>query len=329
MNKLFTRYLNSAAFFDTPNDQGTKPPEKPPVDPRAAAQAERDAITVDDSTNGRDNEENENNEGDEENEGQEEEEQEEGENDEGESDVVDDKTKQPPENETDEQKTKRLAQEKEERKVARQQRKWDKLAAEKTAAEKKVQELEAKLAEKPVEGLTEEEVTRRAEELANQKLNAKQREAAQKSFEDKCDALEADAIKINKDYNAHLNELVEELGKVPGELIVALAELDNENGGEVLNHLVTNIDEAEDIFELKNNPAKLTLKLVRISDKLKAAKTPSPRQRSRVPAPIKPVNESADRGDATTAPLTGKEDMDLFAQKRAKQIAARREARGY
>jgi hypothetical protein len=312
--KSITHYLNSATFFDKENEGGSDA-----VDPKAAAAAERAAIQVDESSSKRPTSSEENNDENNDNEEDDDDEEEEGE-EEGEE-------KQEEENnndneETDEQKTVRLAKEKEERKQARQQRKWDRLAAERDEQRRRADALEAKLKELPVDGLTEEEVERRAEEKAAKKLAAKEAELAQRQFEETIDSLEAQAVKANKNFNVELSAMVEELGMVPGEVISVLADLDNKNGGEVLNYLASNIDEAEDIFELKKSPSKLALKLIRISDKIKGDTKPvaNIRRRSNVPDPIAPVGEG--RNDPGNGPLTGKESMDDWVAKRNKQAEA-------
>jgi hypothetical protein len=303
------KYLYSSAAFEKPNEGAE--------DTRTDAQKERDAIAVSESTSKNPPETPENEENEEEQEEENEEEEEHEENEEQEKDLNEPNKEK--KEETDEEKETRLAAEKAQRKADRQQRKWDKLAAEKTAAEAKVKELEAKLKENPVEGLTEEEVERRAEAKAELKLAERNQQNAQKEFEKTIDKLEADAIKVDTNFPKALSSLVEEIGMVPGEIINVLADLDNENGGEVLSYLANNVDEAEDIYELKKNPSRLALKLVRISDKLKEAKKAPRKERSRVPEPIIPVSEG---GDKQNSPLTGKEDMETWVAKRNRQAEA-------
>jgi len=306
-----TRFLNTAAFLLAPPD-----------DTRSAAQIERDSITVSETTNGREPEKEVDEkgevEGDENEEGDEEADEEEGE---GEEEKEVEK-----ENETEAQKATRLEKEREDRKQARIQKRIDKAVAAEKAAKAEAAELRRQLAEKPVEGLTEEEVDRRAEEKAAAKLTAKQKADQQKEFEATCDKLEAAAIKEDKDFSTKVAAMVEEIGQpIPGIMMNIIADLDNENGGEVLSHLVNNVDEAEELFGLPER--KMTQKLMRLSDKLKEAKKPPARQRSGAPAPLTPVNEG--RANQTNRPLTGKEDMEQFAATRARQVAERRKARGY
>ena len=326
MNIFRNRFLNTASFLLAPPDI---PNEN--EDTRSEDQKQRDAIEISDSTDENNNKNgssssDENEEDEEENEEDEEENDDENEDDDEEN-KNEDENKKEDENkeETDEEKTARLTQEKEDRRQARQQRKWDKLAAEKTAAEKRVQELEARLKEHPVEGLTEEEVQRRAAELAATKLAEQQAKDAKKKFEDTCDSLESVAIKTDKDFSKKIVEVTSELGPIPAPIIEVLGDLEHGNGGQVLAYLADNIDEAEDLYELRDNPRRLDRALSKISDKLKEAEKKPKRERSNLPAPIEPVGNS--RQESTR--ITGKETQEEFNAKRAKQIAERQSQRGY
>ena len=326
MNIFRNRFLNTASFLLAPPDMPNEI-----EDNRSEAQKQRDAIEISDSTDENNNKNgssssDENEEDEEENEEDEEENDDENEDDDEEN-KNEDENKKEDENkeETDEEKTARLTQEKEDRRQARQQRKWDKLAAEKTAAEKRVQELEARLKEHPVEGLTEEEVQRRAAELAATNLAEQQAKAAQKKFEDTCDSLESAAIKTDKDFSKKIVEVTSELGPIPAPIIEVLGDLEHGNGGQVLAYLADNIDEAEDLYELRDNPRRLDRALSKISDKLKEAEKKPKRERSNLPAPIEPVGNS--RQESTR--ITGKETQEEFNAKRAKQIAERQSQRGY
>lgn len=321
---LFTRYLNSAAVFIPPDDTAAK---------------QREEIQVTASTHNENENQNNNSEGAQDetensNQNQDEENQDDGENS-SDEDTEDDKENEngetgteDTENETEEQKEKRISKEREERKAARQQRKWDRLAAEKTAAENRVRELEAQLKETPNEGLTEEEVERRAEEKALLKLQEKQATEAKKAFDDNCDALEAQAAKAAKitveQFRADLRELVNDLGPIPTDMINALADLDNKNGGQVLNYLMDNIDEAEELYALGS--IKMAQRLVRISDKIADAEKPKPKPRSNLPRPIEAINESGRKGSEQ---LNDKMSMDDFVRIRNKQTEEYRKSKGY
>lgn len=312
MNIFRTKFLNTAAFLSAPPDET-----------RSAAQIERDSISINESTVGREPKEpekeekevaeevTENEEGEEE-EGEEEEE-------ESEEEVV--------ASETDEQKAARVEKEKEDRKQARIQKRIDKAVANEKAAKAETEALRKQLAEKTVDGLSEEEVERRAEAKAAEKLTAKQKVDAQKEFENTCDKLEAAALKIDKDFSTKVSAMVEEIGQpIPGAMMNIIADLDNENGGDVLSYLVNNVDEAEELYGLSER--KMTQKLMRLSDKLKDAKKPPVKQRSGAPAPLTPVNEG--RANQTNRPLTGKEDMEQFVRIRNKQAEEYRKSKdGY
>lgn len=321
MFKLRNHFINTTSMLLAPPNEGEE-------DTRSEAQKARDAVNMNDSTeNNDDNKDDANEEEKEEREDEEDkDENEEDEEDDSDDNKEDEEKEDKEKEETEEEKIARLAAEKEERKQARIQRKFDKIAAEKTAAENRVKELERQLAEKPIEGLTEEEVQRRAEALADTKLTEKQIKDAKKAFEDNCDKLEDAATKSDKNFPRAVNELTTELGPIPAVIINTLIDLDNDNGGEVLAYLAKNVDEAEDLYDLRDNERKLTIKLTRISDKLKEEKKPARRERSAVPPPIDTVGGNARE---TSVRITGKETQEEFNAKRAKQEEARRAQRGY
>ena len=306
---------------DTPIE-GDKEQEQQ-EDDRTDAQKQRDSIEVSDSTDKKDNIGSDNKDADDDNDDNDNDNDEDENEDDDEADENKEKNKN--EEETDEQKSARIAKEKEDRREARVQKRIDKAVAAQRAAEARAEAAEAKLKEQPIEGLTEEEVQRRADALAATKLAEKQAQDNKKKFEDTCDNLEAVAIKTDKEFSRKVVEMTTEIGPIPAPIIEILAELDNENGGEVLAYLANNIDEAEDLFELKSNERKLTAKLVRISDKVKEASKKPKRERSNLPAPIEPVGNS--RQESTR--ITGKETQEEFNAKRAKQEAEKRAARGY
>ena len=316
MNLFLLRYLNSVKMFDAPNDQGAK-------DTRTPAQIERDAIKVE-SHQGRAKDDNEG-ESDQSSESHEDEEDDdEDEDEEKEENEEEDENK---EDETDEEKAARIANEKEERRQSRTQKRIDKLTASNKNYEAEIKKLKLQLEAKPIEGVTDEDIERMADERANKKLQAQLLEKAQKEFDRLCDKLESAAIKVDPKFPDKVKEMVEEIGSpIPSSLMNIIGDLDNENGGDVLNYLTDNIEEAEELYTLSER--KMTQKIIRISDKLKANEKPvrNAKQRSNAPEPIKPIQERNVNNDMT---LTGKESMDDFARKRAKQVEERRKARGY
>lgn len=233
--------------------------------------------------------------------------------------------------ETEEEKAERVAKEKEEkeakriRKEERQQRKWDRLAAERNAALEEAERLRKQIAENNPDGLTEEEVERRAEEKANKKLQEQEQLRKAREFDKSIRDLEIAAKKVDPKFEDKLNNMTGELDrKLPGEIISILVDLDHKNGGEVLNYLTDNIDEADDIFDM--SPHKMTQRLIRISDKLKDAKKDGKTSTRRtLPPPLNTVRESG-RPESTT--LTGKEDMDTFVRMRERQSEQYRKSKG-
>lgn len=321
MFKLRNHFINTTSMLLAPPNEGEE-------DTRSEAQKARDAVNMNDSTENNDDNKDDDNE-EEKEEGEDEEDKDENEEDE-EDDSDDNKEDEEKEDkekeETEEEKIARLAAEKEERREKRVQKRIDKAVAAQKAAEARAEAAEAKLKETPVEGLTEEEVQRRAEALAATKLTEKQIKDAKKAFEDNCDKLEDAATKSDKNFPRAVNELTTELGPIPSVIINTLIDLDNDNGGEVLAYLAKNVDEAEDLYDLRDNERKLTIKLTRISDKLKEEKKPARRSPSNVPAPIDTVSGSTRE---TSVRITGKETQEEFNAKRAKQEEARRAQRGY
>lgn len=318
---FYEKYMSSAAFrHDANNDNGSS--EKTPAELAAEA---RGNIKVDVSSRSVE-ESTENNQQQEEENSEEENEEEEGEEEEEEN--------SPPENETEEQKQDRLAKEKEEKEAAkakrkedRVQRRIDKAVAAQKEAETELAKLRAQLQEKPVEGLTEEEVERRAQLKADEAVKTKEAERIRKDFEKKCDDLQAGAIKVNKEFDKNVNEMASEIGAIPEPIIYILSDLDNANGAEVLEYLAKpdNIDEMEEIYKMSVHKA--TTKLVRLSDKLKDAKKAPPRKQSAVPPPVNPIAENGRRND--TMPKNPTQNMDEFIRIRNKQIDERRKAKGY
>jgi hypothetical protein len=114
-------------------------------------------------------------------------------------------------------------------------------------------------------------------------------------------------------------------------MIGILVDLDNENGGKVLNYLTQNVDEYEDIYSLSEG--RMTAKLIRLSDKIKAeddkAKAGKKKEHSNVPPPVTPVNEGRDVRTANAIPANPTKNMDDFVRIRNAQEAERRKQRGY
>lgn len=296
MNKLLLRYLNSAAVF-APKEDGTPTPEEVIAEQRKNIKVE--SVKPEDDKDKEIDDEDDDKESD---------------------DDKDDK-----DDETEEQKTARLAAEKDEketRKKERQQRKWDKLAAEKTAAEKEVKELKAQLAEKPVEGLTEEEVERRAAEKAKTLTQQQQQEREQNEWKKKADDLIKDAKKIDKEFEKKINEVATETGiLMPGFMIDILADLDNDNGHEILAMMAKDEDLYEELCELSER--RMIKRLDKMSDEIKAKAKAPKKEPSNLPDPIEPINDGTNnRGNAL--PSSPLKNMDEYVRIRALQTAEAR-----
>lgn len=310
MKHLLTKYLNSVAVFEGPNDKGAP-------DPKDVAKEQREAIKVEvadskqvDPLNPDVVEE-----------------EEEEEEDKEEDDPVE---PDPKENETAEEKADRVAKEKEERKDARMQKRIDKLTASNVNAANEIAALKKQIAEKPVEGLTEEEVNRRAAVKAEELSAAKEADRLQKAFEKSADILIKSANKVDKDFEKKINDVAKETDiLMPKYMVEILSDLDNENGHEILAQLANDEDLYEEICVLSER--KMTQRLIRMSDKLKEEKKgkgKTQEREARLPNPIEPINDGINnRGNSLPAKPT--ENMEEFARIRAMQTEQRRKARGY
>lgn len=253
----------------------------------------------------------------------------EGEEEDEEEEEDEDEEKDPPTEETDEQKKERVAKEKAEakakRKDERMQRRIDTAIAEKKAAEAEIAKLKAQLEANPDKKLTPEEVEARAEAIAAKKLADKQLEDIQTKFTAACDKLQAEAKKVDKDFDAKIADIAADFGPIPSFMIGVLEDFDN--GGEVLAFIANDDEVAEKVYGFKNSPAKMTKALVDISNKLAEAKKAPRRQISKVPDPIAPVRGS--RVASTVITDADTKNMDTYVAKRQKQMEERRKVRGF
>lgn len=200
------------------------------------------------------------------------------------------------------------------------QRRIDKEVAKRKELERELVTLKAQLAAKAEDGdvvLTEDEVERRSEIKADQKQIARE-------FTTTCNRLAKEAAKIDKKFDDKVETMADDIGKIPGQMIGILDDLEDEKenrmGGTVLAYLVNNVDEAERIYAL--SPAKMAIELARLSNKL--IEKPKPKAISKVPDPNEPVGGNA---RIPTTILTGKESMEDFVRIRAQQVEARRKAK--
>lgn len=311
MNKLLTKYLSSVAVFDTPNDKGNLEPKSP------TAQEQRDAIKVEVSSSDQDNPDNKDD------------------GDDKDDDEDDEKEEDDPKpDETAEQKTARIASEKEERRQGRIQKRIDKLTATVGNKDTEIAELKKQLAEKPVEGLTEEEVERRANEKAEKLAADKESERELRVFQKTAEDLIKAGNKLDKEFEKNINEVAKETGiLMPKYMVEILSDLDNDNGDEILVSLSKDEDLYEEICVLSER--KMTQRLIRMSDKIKEDKGKSGKEnkpnkeRERLPNPIEPINDgSNNRGN--TLPSKPTENMTDFVRIRSEQVAQRRKEKfGY
>lgn len=303
-----SRFLNTSAMMMLPDNEGGA---------ALTPEQEREAITVETSVNKEEPSEVETTDEKDED---------------GEEDSDGEEEKEELVEETEEEKTERLAKEREakkdreNRREERRQRKFDKLAAERNAALEENERLKKQIAENNPDGLTEEEVERRAEAKAAAKLQEQELARQQREFDKNVKDLELSAKKVDPKFNEKLDNMIEDLDRpIPGSVISILSDLDHKNGGEVLNYLTENLDEADDIFDLSLH--KMTQKLIRISDKLKETKKDKNGKTVRKPPPP-PLNTVRETGKAETNILTGKESMDDFVRIRERQSEQYRKSKG-
>jgi hypothetical protein len=212
------------------------------------------------------------------------------------------------------------------RKEDRVQKRFNELTAAKATAEAEVARLKAQLEADPEKKLTEEEIESRAEAKAAQKQAAKDLAEMQTKFEAACDKLQAEARKVDKDFDDKINDIATDVGPIPSFMIGILEDLDN--GGEVLAFIANDDELAERIYGLKTKPAKMTKELVEISNKLEAEKKKPKKQISKVPDPVKPVNGSRANNSVTLTEADTK-DMDTYVRKRQAQMMEQRKLRGF
>jgi hypothetical protein len=289
MNELLLKYLNSVKLFEAPNDQGSSEPKLviESVDNRKDRDEEDKNVVLQDD-----------------------------------GDKTEDDEEEEEEEEDSEEEKARKEKEKEDRKQERLQRKFDKLAAEKTKAEKEVEALRKQLAEKPIEGLTEEEVERRAAAKAEQLAAAKEAEKAQKEFEKTADSLIKAANKVDKEFEKKIKDVAADTGVLmPKYMVEILSDLDNKNGGEILARLADDEDLYEEICTLSER--RMTKRLDKMSEELKNRnKIVKPKERV-LPDPIEPINDgSNNRGNVL--PKNPTQNMDEYVRIRNAQAEAYR-----
>lgn len=302
---MFLKIKNLPLPYYGPNDEkGSDEPEKTP------AQLEREKIKVthnkNDASSDSEDDDNENN-LDEDNGGEEESEEE-----------KDDEKEEGGEEEEKELTPEQKQIQALERKIERLQRRVGKTVAERDNIKKELVDAKTSLQAKLADGeqpLTEEEVTRRAKELADQELTQREFNRAQEK-------LINDAMVIDKKFMNKINDLAAEVAPLPEFFIGALADIDN--GGAVLNYLSDNHDEYEDLLN-RANPMKIMKGLIKISEKLIEDGKPKPKKISNTPEPPKAPKGNSSSPD--TLPPKPTENMAEFVRIRNQQMEAKRKAR--
>lgn len=298
--------LNSVAHFEAPNDQGA-------VDEAAArkahTEAERAKVVLtkvdikDDVEEEKDDEQ-----------------KEESGEEEGEKEDIEAEG----EVEVKEEDKEELSASKADKKTERLEKKLAKEAQRRRDADKRVKELEAKIAANPDKVLTEEDV----ETLSEKKANDKQ---LLKEFTQTSNRLADDAQKHlklkDKDFNSLVAEALEELDikGVPGEIVGALGDIDN--GGIVLAHMLKNVEVMEEFISLKGRPVKLGMELSKLSTQLA---TPPKKKISQVPDAIDSIGGKAQTSDRLSFLSAKKnktpDEMAEWVQARNADVEAKRKA---
>lgn len=196
------------------------------------------------------------------------------------------------------------------------QRRIDRLTKERSDLKTENENLKRQLAAKPDDekALTEDEVERRAEIKAEEKR-------LQRQFADDCDKLASEAKKIDKDFDKKVGLMAEEVGNIPSQMIGILADLPN--GGAVLSHLTNDLDAAEEVYKM--SPARMALKLAKLSDKLIEEAKPK-RAISKVPPPNEPLGGKGNTPEVLSDKLSDQEWIRIRNREVAEKNAAKQNA---
>lgn len=167
------------------------------------------------------------------------------------------------------------------------------------------------------EGLTEEEVERRAQVRATVI-------ASEAAFQNAQNKLTKDAVKVDKDFVKKINDVAEDIGRIPGAMIGILEDLDN--GGAVLANLASNPDDYEEIIAMPL--PKMASRLAKLSDKLIEDAKPKVKKISKVPEPLDAIKGGSESPNVLSdKPNATKESMEKFVKQRQAQTEARRKAK--
>lgn len=226
-----------------------------------------------------------------------------------------------------EEQTKELTSEQKElealkRKIERLQKRVGRTVGERDDIKKELRDTKAALEAKVADGtqaLTEEEVNRRAQNIANQELSVREFNRAQEKLVD-------EATKLDKDFMKKINDVAANVSPIPPFIIEALNDLDN--GGAVLNHFANNEDDYEEIVTMiaeRKSPIKVLGKLNKLSEKLIQDAKPKPKKISNAPNPPKAPGGNTKTPD--TLPQKPTDNMKEFVRVRNKQIEEKRKAK--
>lgn len=205
--------------------------------------------------------------------------------------------------------------EKLEKTIARLQKRLDKYNGVNKELQKELESAKLQLKAKQADGevpLTEEDINKRAKQIAAEELINREFEAA-------CNKLNKEATAIDKTFDKKVWAMAEDIGNIPSHMIGILDELDN--GGAVLNYLTDNVDEAEDIYKL--SPGKMAARLAKISNKLIEKKA---KPISKVPPPIEPVGGNSSKSAFDPFDTKTKNDKE-WIEHRNRQVAENQAAK--
>lgn len=138
---------------------------------------------------------------------------------------------------------------------------------------------------------------------------------AQKAYNDGCNKIFQDGVKLYPDFEQKVGDINKELGSMPVAFVEAAMEIGDPH--KIIHYLGSNLDEAERILALP--PHKMGAALAKVAQKTNAA--PAPKPVSKAPAPIKPVAGSP-KSSSSNDP--DKMSMDEFVKWQDAQDKKRR-----
>lgn len=207
--------------------------------------------------------------------------------------------------------------------IERMQKRVGKTQGERDTIKRELAEAKAALEAKVKEGeqpLTEEEVNRRAKAIAAQEVSANEFRRIERK-------LIKDAEKLDPKFMNKVVDMADDIGPIPPFIIEALDDLDNDNGGAILNHYANNPDDYEEVFNMiaeRQSPVKVLNKINKLSDKLAEAAKPKKKAISKVPPP--PPAPKGNSKNPDQLPIDPTKNMDEYVRIRNQQDAEKRRA---